>query len=226
MYHTLSSFGWFHNPPPQALGAGSLPPRSTAPDGALEDLCQLLRARRSQRRFASRTIPAALARRILWCGYGLIDPPGDEASATVPSAGGTRSLELLAVTQRVTGLPPALHRYDPETNDVDAMPIALPRSLSAWFRTTQVDYDASALVVLVAVDLTTLSGRYGERGYRYALLEAGHVAQNLCLASTAAGLASVTIGGLDDEVVARAIERITNAVAVNAVVIGQPEPAG
>lgn len=40
--------------------------------------------------------------------------------------------------------------------------------------------------------------KYGDRGYRYALLEAGHVAQNLNLAATALNYGCVNIGGFFD----------------------------
>jgi SagB-type dehydrogenase family enzyme len=40
--------------------------------------------------------------------------------------------------------------------------------------------------------------KYRDRGYRFILLEAGHVAQNMNLAATALGLGSVDIGGYFD----------------------------
>jgi len=40
--------------------------------------------------------------------------------------------------------------------------------------------------------------KYGERGYRYVWLEAGHVGQNLYLIATALGLGAVAIGGFFD----------------------------
>ena len=46
-----------------------------------------------------------------------------------------------------------------------------------------------------------IAERYGERGYRYLLIEAGHIAQNFCLVATERGLGSVTIGGFVDAAV-------------------------
>jgi SagB-type dehydrogenase family enzyme len=40
--------------------------------------------------------------------------------------------------------------------------------------------------------------KYGLRGYRFALLEAGHLGQNLLLAATALELASLPVGGVYD----------------------------
>jgi SagB-type dehydrogenase family enzyme len=45
--------------------------------------------------------------------------------------------------------------------------------------------------------------KYGNRGYRFVLLEAGHVAQNLNLATTALGLSCCNIGGFFDRDVDR-----------------------
>ena len=45
--------------------------------------------------------------------------------------------------------------------------------------------------------------KYGDRGYRFVLLEAGHLAQNACLAAAALGLAAAPIGGYFDRDVDR-----------------------
>ena len=41
-------------------------------------------------------------------------------------------------------------------------------------------------------------GKYGARGYRFALLEAGHQAENICLMAVQLGLDSLCIGGFHD----------------------------
>jgi SagB-type dehydrogenase family enzyme len=59
--------------------------------------------------------------------------------------------------------------------------------------------EASVVLVLSAVCARS-TAKYGDRGYRYLLLEAGHVAQNVVLAATGLGLGVVNLGGfLDDE---------------------------
>jgi SagB-type dehydrogenase family enzyme len=40
--------------------------------------------------------------------------------------------------------------------------------------------------------------KYGLRGYRFSLLEAGHLVQNVVLAATALGLPAVPLGGWYD----------------------------
>ena len=57
--------------------------------------------------------------------------------------------------------------------------------------------DANVVIAMAAVFLRT-QVKYGPRGYRYILLEAGHVAQNLCLRSMELGLESLCMGGFLD----------------------------
>jgi SagB-type dehydrogenase family enzyme len=41
--------------------------------------------------------------------------------------------------------------------------------------------------------------KYGERSYRFVLLEAGHIAQNILLAATGVGAAALPVGGFQDD---------------------------
>jgi len=64
--------------------------------------------------------------------------------------------------------------------------------------------------------------KYGERSYRFALLEAGHLAQNIHLVSAALGVGSVPIGGFIDDELNRLVgvngvdEAVVYAIAVGA----------
>ena len=55
------------------------------------------------------------------------------------------------------------------------------------------------VVVIVTAVTARLLHRYGDRGYRYLLIEAGHVGQNLALVATASGLGSLSLGGFFDD---------------------------
>ena len=62
----------------------------------------------------------------------------------------------------------------------------------------------SAVVVCTAVFSRTLA-KYADRGYRYILLEAGHLSQNIYLVCTALGIQCRGLGGSYDEAVERAL---------------------
>jgi SagB-type dehydrogenase family enzyme len=59
--------------------------------------------------------------------------------------------------------------------------------------------DAGALIILTAVAARLLY-RYGDRGYRYLLMEAGHVSQNLALVAAAVDVGCLSLGGFQDDV--------------------------
>ena len=56
----------------------------------------------------------------------------------------------------------------------------------------------SAAVVAISAVFWRSRFKYGARAYRFALLEAGHVAQNYLLAATALGLSACPVGGFFD----------------------------
>ena len=56
---------------------------------------------------------------------------------------------------------------------------------------------AAVVFIWTAVFARTL-WKYGQRGYRYVYMDAGHIAQNLALAAEATGLASCPIAALYD----------------------------
>ena len=57
---------------------------------------------------------------------------------------------------------------------------------------------AASLTIFITPLFERSVFKYGERGYRFVLLEAGHVAQNLNLVATALGFGCLNIGGFFD----------------------------
>jgi len=81
--------------------------------------------------------------------------------------------------------------------------------------------DPQALAVVVTGVLDRSVAKYGLRGYRFALLEAGHIGQNLVLAATALGLPSLVYGSyFENELAARLGVDGLNEVVLSVVLIG------
>jgi SagB-type dehydrogenase family enzyme len=144
----------------------------------------------------------------------------------VPSGGALYPLELYLYAASVDGLERGLYHCDPLDGELDVLRTA---DLSEDVRHCLVQADlasgAAAIVFVTAVfERTTF--KYGDRGYRFALLEAGHLAQNFCLAATAAGLASAPIGGYADRDVDRllAVDGVTEST-VYVLLLGTPHEA-
>ena len=62
---------------------------------------------------------------------------------------------------------------------------------------------AAAIVVAAVYQRTT--EMYGQRGIRYAHLEAGHAAQNISLQAVALNLGAVVVGAFDDDKVKKVV---------------------
>jgi SagB-type dehydrogenase family enzyme len=163
----------------------------------------VLRQRCSCRQFAPQAIECRQLGTLLQAAYGVLDTVdlwGEFCERPVPSGGGLYPLELYVLCQRVGGLDGGVYHYVPLGHRLEVVrPHALPTHLiSELFLGQPYLVDAAAVVVITAVVQRSL-WKYEDRGYRYILLEAGHVAQNLNLCAEALGLASLNLGGFFDE---------------------------
>ncbi|HKR21999.1 MAG TPA: SagB/ThcOx family dehydrogenase [Pyrinomonadaceae bacterium] len=160
--------------------------------------------RRSRRDFVRK---ASLSPRVLsWllrfsCSYVGRSDSDAELSRAMPSAGALYPVDVYPVIFRVSGLAPGVYRYAVEDHSLE-----LVRSggfgdhLAAWMLNQPFIADSCVVFMLVGRK-ERIAQQYGERGYRYLLIEAGHIAQNFCLVTTGLGLGSVTIGGFVDSAV-------------------------
>jgi len=124
----------------------------------------------------------------------------DEAAPrrSVPSAGALYPLELYVIARRVTGLAPGVYHYDPFAHGLEVIAPEDPSDVAraSLPEPTHVDHTA-ALVAITAV-FARSRFKYGPRGYRFTLLEAGHVAQNVALAAAALAVSTLPYGGFYD----------------------------
>ena len=63
-----------------------------------------------------------------------------------------------------------------------------------------------SLYLCITADFEELIAKYGERGYRFALIESGHLAQNIMLVAESMNLNMVALGGYYDKALAKLID--------------------
>jgi SagB-type dehydrogenase family enzyme len=165
-------------------------------------LLELIRSRSSCRLYSSRPLALADLAELLAGAYGparLVAFDGVEtATRSVPSAGALYPLELYPVLTNVEGVADGLYHYSIPRHELEPLRAGTGEATFAdAFLAAPLLENANALVFLTAVFDRTLH-KYGARGYRYILLEAGHAAQNLCLLAAERGLASLCVGGFMD----------------------------
>jgi SagB-type dehydrogenase family enzyme len=165
-------------------------------------LTEAIRQRRSVRRFTGAPLDLTQLSTLLKYANGLLDSVREDGlrRTAIPSGGALYPTELYVLPLEVSGLPPGAYHYDRFEHflarfiDEPAEPVLAAVSYT----------DAALVTASVAIVISGYFERqqikYGERAYRFTLLECGHLAQNILLMACALGLAALPVGGfLDDE---------------------------
>jgi SagB-type dehydrogenase family enzyme len=166
-------------------------------------LGDVLRTRRSRRRYAKGGIDTRTLATLLDAAYGVTGaiPGTTQQLRAAPSGGALYPLELYVVSQRVDGLDRALFHYDPLRHVLELLrPLEPHEATGRLSPYPELLAECSAFVVVSAMFWRSRF-KYGARAYRFALLEAGHVAQSFLLAAEALELAATPIGGFFDTLV-------------------------
>ena len=131
----------------------------------------------------------------------------------VPSAGALYPLELYVVALAVDGLEPGVYHYNPFRHRLESLGAFEPERLRAALVDRELADRAAALLVVTAVFWRSRF-KYGARGYRFALLEAGHVVRTRSSRRPPSGWprcrsAASTTGALDELVGADGLDEAT-----------------
>ena len=164
---------------------------------------------------------------ILHCAYGVTrsneGTPWPHPFRAVPSGGALYPLEIFFHTSHVDGLAAGLYHFNPARNNLRLL-VKQDQSVKVADCLIQQNlaHDASVIFFITAI-FERSTFKYGERGYRFVLLEAGHVAQNINLVANGLGLGSVNVGGFFDRQVDEllGLDGVTHST-VYLVAVGKP----
>jgi SagB-type dehydrogenase family enzyme len=173
----------------------ALPPAPPV-DARLEDT---LLGRRSVREFADAPLTMTELSQLLSLSCGVVEPDGHVPRRVQPSGGGLYPVETYVVARAVESLPPALYHFAPLENALELVRSLPPQDvLRKCVPEVLADSRPPVIFVMTLVYARTQT-KYMERGYRFGLLEAGHIAQSICLLAVGLGLSSVCMGGFYDD---------------------------
>lgn len=178
-------------------------PVTNLPDSqppASGSLWTTLEVRRTTRRFDGRPLDGDTLSALLKfsCGTRISGGP-DIGNRPYPSAGARYPLEVYPILLRVDGFAPGIYHYLPATHQLEELEgsglASITNSLADdWMR-------EAAMLVAVSAVFERNFRKYGQRGYRDVLIEAGHLGQNLALAAAALELGWCGAGAYLDDVV-------------------------
>jgi SagB-type dehydrogenase family enzyme len=126
---------------------------------------------------------------LLWCAQGFKKIVAETIQLrNVPSSGSRYPLETYFVANEVEGLETGLYRYLPKSHSIVAERIdsGLTLEMSTASLNFKIMTRAAVTFLWVAVPYRSVWA-LGNRGYRSALIEAGHACQNLIMAAAGLG---------------------------------------
>jgi SagB-type dehydrogenase family enzyme len=162
-------------------------------------LTAVLETRRSRAPSAAATLGCATLASVLATAYA-----STNGRRPVPSGGALYPLELYAVALDVDRIEPGVHHYSPYRHRLARLGPVTRDDVAEALVDAELATATAAVVVVTAMFWRTRF-KYGLRGYRFALLEAGHAMQNAVLAAAALGVQALPIGGFYDRVVDRLV---------------------
>ena len=170
-----------------------------------KDLQEAIEQRRSLRRYTRTPLSLEELSFLLWCTQGVRKVvPNSATFRTVPSAGARHAIDTYLLINNVQGVPEGLYRFSGLRHAL--LEVSREAGLADQLTAAclgQPFVKTSAVTFAWTAAVERMRWRYGERGYRYLLLDAGHVCQNLYLAAEALQCGVCAIAAFADEAVDR-----------------------
>jgi SagB-type dehydrogenase family enzyme len=165
---------------------------------------EVLSSRRSVRDFADLELDLDDLSKILHQSYGITgELPGKDGFRqdlrSAPSAGALYPAEIYVAVRKVAGVEPGIYHYNVPHHEIELLIPGDPTEQIYEVCCGQEYVRQTSIVVLISGVLARTKLKYGERGYRYALLDIGHLGQNLYLSCASLELAVMTTCGFFDD---------------------------
>ncbi len=165
------------------------------------DLRQAIEGRRSIREYSQEPLTLEELSYLLWVTQGVTQVTHGATFRNVPSAGARHALETYLLINNVRDVPDGIYRFlaiDHKLVEINTDPGIADRVVEGCLGQDFVK--KSAVTFIWTADAYRMKWRYGERGYRYLHLDAGHACQNLYLSAGSVDCGVCAIAAfLDDD---------------------------
>jgi SagB-type dehydrogenase family enzyme len=172
------------------------------------DLRTAIERRITVRRYSDQALSLDELSFLLWCTQGVKAVTKRPVTLrTVPSAGARHAFETYVLVNRVDGLANGLYRFISLEHAL--LEVNLTPQITAQIQHASLDQSQignSAVTLIWAAVVERMFWRYGERGYRYLHLDAGHVCQNAYLAAEAMHCGVCAMAAFDDDELNQALD--------------------
>lgn len=159
---------------------------------------QAIVQRRSARTYSAQPLTLDQLSRVLFLAGGESYKRYGHGLRTAPSSGALYPIEVYAVAHNVAGLEAGLYHYAVADHALHMLQQADLRGEMLRAGLQQAFLGQANVVLVFTSIFQRMRWKYQQRSYRYALLEAGHLGQNVCLAATSMGLGACAVGAFRD----------------------------
>ena len=164
------------------------------------DFFSVIDRRCSHRVFTQEKMSLLQLSYLLWACQGVKDIRGKSYATlrTVPCGGARHQFETYMAIQNVEGLEDGLYHYLPMSHQIEFLKKV--DDLKDFINTSlqgQIWASKANVVFYFSMDFYRVEWRYGIFAHKVALIDAGHITENLYLASTALNLGGCAIGATD-----------------------------
>ncbi|MCH7732003.1 MAG: SagB/ThcOx family dehydrogenase [Candidatus Marinimicrobia bacterium] len=160
---------------------------------------EAIEKRRSVRNYSTRPISLLELSQLLFAAQGVTGRMYGEPLRSTPSAGALYPIEIYVVVNNVQGLSQGIYHYAIRNHELELIKSG---DFSAKITDAGLEQEmlgeADVTFILSAI-FDRIRHKYGERGFRYVYMEAGHISQNIYLQAVSLGLGSVSVGAFIDE---------------------------
>lgn len=184
---------------------------------------QAIAQRRTIRRFTQQRLEPEQLSQILWAANGITDPRRFLRAA--PSAGALYPMDLYVVAghEGVRNLDAGVYHYQPKNHAMSAVVTGDRREAVARASLSQMWMARAPLSIVITAEYSRVTGKYGTRGVRYALIEAGHVGQNIYLQAEAMMLGVGIVGAFDDSRLVEVMDLSPSHEPLSIMPVGYPK---
>jgi SagB-type dehydrogenase family enzyme len=163
-----------------------------------EHLSPLIENRRSVRKYAQEPLSLEHLAFLLWASQGVTGQAGRYLFRSTPSAGALYPVETYLSAHSVAGLAAGLYHFDVEHFALDPLTEGDQAEAVARGCLDQAFMAQAPVVFLWTGVFRRAMHKYGNRGVRYILLDAGHICQNVMIAAEAVGCGSCAVAAIYD----------------------------
>ena len=187
--------------------------------GLPHSLERILSQRQCHRSLSTELPNEAVVGRVLQHSHGIVR---GQRRGPVPSAGDLQGLELYLAPLNRGWLEVGSYHYDRAAHALARIADGGGRDFWTELVPSLATVSGGALLWIVVGDSSLICQKYGGRGKRFLLLEAGHLMQNLSLMSTAMKLCTVPLGGFFEAAITRQMSLPNDDLVLYVGICGSP----